>query len=230
MQQFAEMVNSREPMIDDVIGFMDGVSFTTQCCDDRVIQNAYYCGYDCDTMINNVFAFGPDGKIFFCAVNYPGSWADGSLTMRFFRHIKSRIGSYKICVDQGFPRSGEAYGILVGPITERAARRLDSQLRDYLIKLSNVHTSLRQASEWGMRGLQGTFPRCKKRLPSDNVQRRRVLDCIVFIHNFRTHLIGRNQICSVFDPEYERIINLDGYDRIRQYYLQPGEYETDEDN
>ncbi len=36
-------------------------------------QNAFYCGYDCD-------AFGPDGKVFFAAVNFPGSWADGSLT------------------------------------------------------------------------------------------------------------------------------------------------------
>jgi len=33
----------------------------------------------------------------------------------------------------------------------------------------------------------------------------------------------------VFNPEYEQVINLDGYDRIRQYYLQPGDYETDEE-
>jgi hypothetical protein len=33
----------------------------------------------------------------------------------------------------------------------------------------------------------------------------------------------------VFNPEYEQVINLDGYDRIRQYYLQPGDYETDDE-
>jgi hypothetical protein len=229
MQQYAEMIRHREPSVTDVIGFMDGVSFTTECTDERVEQNAYYCGYDCDTMVNNVFIFGPDGKIFFCAINYPGSWADGTLTARFFSHIKQRIGRHKICVDRGFPRSGEASGILVGPIPERSARRLHPALRDNLLRLSNVYTSLRQASEWGMRGMQGTFPRCKKRLPSDRVKRRLVIESIVFINNFRTHIVGLNQISTVFNPEYEQVINLDGYDRIRQYYLQPGDYETDEE-
>jgi hypothetical protein len=40
--------------------------------------NVCSCGYDCDTMVNNVFAYGPDGKVFFATVNFPGSWADGS--------------------------------------------------------------------------------------------------------------------------------------------------------
>jgi len=73
-------------------------------------------------MINNVLVFGPDGKVFLCALNYPGSWSDGTLTARFFSHIKEMIGDYKICVDQGFPRSGDAYGILVGPFPERRVR------------------------------------------------------------------------------------------------------------
>ena len=93
-------------------------------------------------------------------------------------------------MDQEFPRSGDAHGILVGPIPERSACRLHCSVRDNLIRMSNVYTSLRQASEWGMRGLQGSFPRCKKRLPlpSDKDKRRRVLECIIFIHNFRTEV------------------------------------------
>jgi hypothetical protein len=67
-----------------------------------------YCGYDCDTMVNNVFAYGPDGKVFFAAINFPGSWADGSLTARFLHQMKRRMFDYKICVDQRFPRSGDA--------------------------------------------------------------------------------------------------------------------------
>ena len=144
--------------------------------DKRIQQNAYYCSYDCDMMVNNVLVFGPNGKVFFCAINYPGSWGDGTLTSRFFNHIQKRIGDYKICVDQGFPRSGDAHGILVGPIHERSARRLHHSVRDNLICLSNVYTSLGQASEWGMCGLQGSFTRCKKRLPSDKDKRRMVLE------------------------------------------------------
>ncbi len=65
MRKFADMVKEREPLVDDIIGFMDSVSFSSKCIDKRVEQNAYYCGYDCDTMVNNVFAYGPDGKVFF---------------------------------------------------------------------------------------------------------------------------------------------------------------------
>ncbi len=121
-----------------------------------------YCGYGCDTIVNNVFAYGPDGKVFFAAINFPGNWADGTLTARFMYHMKSEIGNYKICIDQGFPQSGEVHGTLVGPITKRAARRLHCDVRNYLLRIYNVHTSLWQASEWGTGGLQGTFPRCKK--------------------------------------------------------------------
>ena len=95
--------------------------------------------------------------------------------------------------------------------------------------MSNVYTSLRQASEWGMRGLQGTFPRLKKCLLSDKYKRRLVIECIIFVHNFLTSVIGQNQIATVFDPEYERVINVHGHNRIQRSYLEPGDYETDEE-
>jgi hypothetical protein len=95
---------------------------------------------------------------------------DGALTARFLAHIRTCIGLYKICVDQGFPRSGDAYGTLVGPLTKRAARRLHRNVQDYHLRIRNIYTSLRQASIWGMRGLQGMFPRCKKQLPSYSKQ------------------------------------------------------------
>ncbi len=68
-------------------------------------------------MVNNVFAYGPDGKVFFAAINFPGSWADRSLTARFLDQMKRRMRTYKIYADQGFPWSGDAYGTFVGPIT-----------------------------------------------------------------------------------------------------------------
>jgi hypothetical protein len=42
-------------------------------------------------------------------------------------------------------------------------------------------------------------------------------------------IVGHNQILEVFEPEYEQIININGYDRICNYYLQPGDYETDDE-
>ncbi len=126
--------------------------------DKQIEQNAFCCGYNCNTTVNNVFAFGPDGKVFFSVINFPGSWADGALTAHFLAHIKTHIGSYKICVNQGFPQSGDAYGTLVGPLTKRAARWLHRDVQDYYLRISNIHALLRQASEWGMKGLQGAFP------------------------------------------------------------------------
>ncbi len=46
-------------------------------------------------------------------------------------------------------------------------------------------------------------------------KRKKVIQSIVFVHNFRTKMVGLNQIGTVFDPEYERPISLRGYDRIR---------------
>ncbi len=88
MRRFAGMVQSREPLVDDGIGFMDGVSIPAECTDEHFEQSVFYCGYDCDTMVNNVFVYGPDGKVFFAAVNFPGSWADAALTARFLHIIK----------------------------------------------------------------------------------------------------------------------------------------------
>ncbi len=80
-----------------------------------------------------------------------------------------------------------------------------------------------------MRWLQGTFPRCKKLLPSDKEKRRHVLECIVLVHNFWTEIVGHNQISAVLTPEYEWAMNINGYDRIHRYYLEPGNYETDDE-
>ena len=88
MREYASMVQAREPSVDDVIGFMDGVSLSSECTDEWVEQNEFYCGYDSDTMVNNVFVYGPDGKVFFAAVNFPGSWADGALTARILASIR----------------------------------------------------------------------------------------------------------------------------------------------
>ena len=49
------------------------------------------------------------------------------------------------------------------------------------------------------------------------------------MHNFRTEVVGHNQISAVFAPEYKRVINIHGYDRIRRYYLESGDYDTDDE-
>jgi hypothetical protein len=62
---FARFIQEREPAVDDVIGFMDGLALTSECTSDELEQNAMYNGYHSDTMVNDVFAYGPDGKVFY---------------------------------------------------------------------------------------------------------------------------------------------------------------------
>jgi len=135
--------------------------------------------------VNNVFAFAPDGKIIFACINYPGmiiemiylilppvyllagSWHDTAVCHELINVCLTKLGDYCLCVDQGFPRSGSLYGKFAGPISRKAKKRLSPIVRQHIIVQCDVYTSLRQASEWGMRGLQGTFCRLKSRLPSN---------------------------------------------------------------
>ena len=52
-----------------------------------------------------------------------------------------------------------------------------------------------------------------------STQRRLVIESIVLVHNSRMDIVGSNQTKTVFDPEYERFINLEGYDCISHYCL-----------
>ena len=75
------MIRNCKPTVDDVIGFMDGILLATECTSEKITQNAFYSGYQCDAMINNVLGYGPDGKVFIAAINFPGSWVDGSVSV-----------------------------------------------------------------------------------------------------------------------------------------------------
>ena len=65
--------------------------------------------------------------MFFCALNFTGSWADGTLIAWFLPHMLKRVGNYKTCVDQEFPRSGAAWNVLESPVSDQTARCLHPQ-------------------------------------------------------------------------------------------------------
>lgn len=54
------------------------------------------------------------------------------------------------------------------------------------------------------------------------------MEAIMLIHNFRTELVGSNQIKTIFDPEYERVVSIEEYDRIIRYYLHPDDSDSDD--
>jgi hypothetical protein len=217
--RLAELVNNREPLVHDVIGFVDGVKIPVECNSSEEEQAIDYNGYGQDTYCNNVFLFGSDGKIKWGAINCPGSWHDSLTSLPLRALCLQRIaGTFKVCVDQGFQRGGDMWGIFVGPMSRRQWRKVSDILKPYLRRDIETYISLRQSSEWGMRALQATFSRLKSRLTSDRIVRRRLITAIVLLHNFRTELVGLNQIATVFNPHYEASINIDGYDRLHRYF------------
>jgi hypothetical protein len=67
--------------------------------------------------------------------------------------------------------------------------------------LQQEATSLRQAAEWGMRAIQSSFPRLKDRIQYENNGERKVfLLLLPLLYNYRTNLVGLNQIGSTYVP------------------------------
>lgn len=159
-----------EPMADDVIGFMDGLSFILNCLLKR--WRIVPCIMGIPAI--NVFTYGFDGTVFLCGLYFVGSIHDWSIDANLFLlpTIRNRIGRNKICIDWGFPWTGDIDGILVGPESKRSAVNFSPVLREYLLHLSNCYFSLRQASEWGTCGLQGSFTLFECHLPSNLIKKR----------------------------------------------------------
>ena len=151
-RRFAKLVEQREPTIKDVIAFIDGVHLSCQCSSDPIEQARYYNGFIADTCVNNVFMFSPEGKIVSAAINFPGSSHDCDVSRRMTAKILDKLSNWKCCVDQGFPRSGEFYDILVGPISRRRLSKLTPIGQALLLQRSDRYVSLRQASEWASEG------------------------------------------------------------------------------
>ena len=74
-----KQTRQKKKFAENVIGWMDGLSMYTECTSETIQQNTMYHGYHRDTMVNNLLAYGTDGKVFFCGLNFLGSWHDGSI-------------------------------------------------------------------------------------------------------------------------------------------------------
>ena len=129
-------------------------------------------------MIKNVFCFSLTGKIIFACINFPGSWNDSQVSLSLISKVVRNIGDFKICADQGFPRSGDLLNKFVSPLSRPARRNLPVKTRRAALRRHNTYVSLRQSSEWGMRALQGTFVRIKSRLTWNKRKRRQILGAL----------------------------------------------------
>lgn len=71
-------------------------------------------------------------------------------------------------------------------------------------------TSARQTAEWGMRGLQASFPRLKDRFVYEERGERRItLKMLLLLYNMRARMVGINQIRNTYMPHLIQDANQD---------------------
>lgn len=108
-------------------------------------------------------------KVFFCALNYHGNWADSSLRARFLPHVRKRISNFKQCAGMDFQ------GVLW--LSTFWLHRITSAQHGNFILISVIIccvcsyiTSADQ--KWGMHGFQGSFPWWKKHMQSNGPKKK----------------------------------------------------------
>jgi hypothetical protein len=231
-ERFAAMISRRHPRLEKAIGFVDGCHLPIACSNDLDVQNAYYNGWCASHFTSNIFVFAPDGTIIHATINAPGSWHDAAVSRDLFaKLLKDTPADYWVIGDTAFPTSTEIQGRIRTPPK--------SNFKDYPtnpVELSNFLrfcdqlVSARQAAEWGMRCLQGSFGRLKMPMPADDATyRQRLLEICCRLHNVRTRLEGINQIKTVYEgvwkstgdyTEFGELLFRDvkKNDRIRRFY------------
>jgi hypothetical protein len=209
---FCQAISVKYPSLTNVWGSMDGLKLYLQQAGRQHgkgdVQNYFYNGWTHDHYVTNLFLFSPDGKIRKFFINAPGCWHDSTLANAsgiydaldniFYAH-----GSAQVVVDSAFSKDNRPSLVKSHQnITDRLGniRENGRRFRDA--------TSVRQMAEWGMRGLQGSFPRLKDRLLyEERGERKIILHLIVLLSNYRASTVGINQIQSSFMPHLFRSAN-----------------------
>jgi len=213
------LMTKREPNIHDVFGVVDGLSLPKKSPKDADVQNAYYNGWSSGVRVSNVVAWGSDGCIIAASYNCPGSWHDAAIARPIYSALRSTPSGRGLIADTAFPRSGDMAarirtGLKEGDLDKATSRGEQRRMLAY----HRVVTSLRQAAEWGMRFIQGSFARLYLPLPVENDKCELLLRVVLLLCNYRTRTVGFNQIATVFNPVWQPSIQDASYDRIAEYY------------
>ncbi|CAJ1927973.1 unnamed protein product [Cylindrotheca closterium] len=208
IEEYKQAVNNKHNLLTDVWCCFDGLKLGTQAPTNAGLQRIFYNAWKADTFVKGVFAFVPDGKIVIAYFNVPGSVHDSQLA-----YLGNIYGKLKSVYDQ-------CGGIAVGDSAFAACERdyiikssannkdgpppnlnfmSEEELHDYLV--NNQATSLRQTSEWGMRGLQSSFPRLNDRIHYEQYSERKyIMKLFLLLYNLRASRVGINQITNTYMP------------------------------
>lgn len=219
MQQFSAQIQQRHPNLPEgVFGFMDGVFFPCTNHPDPQVQNRYYNGWKSAPSVTNILVFTPDGCICYAVLNVPGSIHDSRAAGKVYDMLEDRTPDpYKLIADSAFQYKHER---LLTPFKRGQLDRRDPVVAAAQLEFHTHIVQARQAAEWGMRTLQGTFGRLRQPMSGTDFEgNQRLLVVICYLFNLRTRrMVEGNQIKTVFDSEYFRDMFTDSSARLRRYY------------
>jgi hypothetical protein len=195
-KEYKDSIVQSFPSLNNVYCVADGLKLRIQSSSAAIVQEKFYNGWTHDHYITNLFVFGPDGTIIACVLNCPGSMHDSELAS--FGNVYDKLQSAYddhggICVmDSAFCARGK-------PFVLKSVQDINAGGSATEILRLQQATSMRQAAEWGMRALQGSFPRLKVRMVyEEKGERLVILKTMVLLYNWRANTVGLNQIRSTF--------------------------------
>ncbi|EIW77798.1 hypothetical protein CONPUDRAFT_92166 [Coniophora puteana RWD-64-598 SS2] len=202
-----DAVVEHHPLLTGAFGVMDGVNIPVQTADDDEIENATYNGWLHDHFVSSVFAFGPDGTILMCRINAPGSWHDSRVAQPIYQFLRTETpDGFYLVADTAFPRGTEQIaGRIKTPMKSGQRLPHNEAERQQVLAFDAQLVSFRQAAEWGMRTLQGSFGRLRIPLNiGSGTDRADLLEVCARLSNVRARLVGINQIRSVYMPIWKK--------------------------
>ena len=219
VKKYQEAIGAKYPEVAEVWAAADGLKLCVEASGNYCTQNMFFNGYTHGHYINGIFVFSCDGKIIISLVNCPGTFHDSTMSdygiYRKMNEIYRRTGG-KVVVDSEFKISRGAGEYLIkssqqDPLDTRA------------LVINRQATSVRQLSEWGMRMIDGQFPRMKDPLKyEENGERKVILRLLTLIYNFQTSQVGMNQILNLFMEKDEGFFGHDAITEDANDYLNMG--------
>ena len=187
---FKEAITAKHSLLVDCYCMVDGLKLYLQQAGDSIIQSCFYNGWKHNHFVTNIFAFAPNGSIIACTWNAPGTWHDstlahwGSMYSKLPKFWKDHHG--KVLMDSVFASNMDEFII-------QSSQNVPLMEGHQAMLLGQQETSCQQLAEWGMRGLQGSFPRLKDCIIyEENGERAIFLKFITLLYNYRVQSVGIN--------------------------------------
>ncbi|KAA1119476.1 hypothetical protein PGT21_026906 [Puccinia graminis f. sp. tritici] len=171
-QSYSDMITRKYPLLKKCFAFIDGLNLPILVSGDDDVQNAYYNGWTCSHYCSSILTFAPDGTLIHAVLNTPGSWHDSHIAEPLYQKLLNNTPlGYRVISDTAFPRKGaRLQGRILAP-TKRGEKMPSSDSEFAHKKVLNERlVCARQAAEWGMHSIQGSFARIKLPLPADDHQ------------------------------------------------------------